>query len=230
MTLYGTISSGRGLTASIQAMALEMAIVGVNHENIMGFDKVGYQRKEPVVSSFAEILGVDALSTTTDDTQGRLVATRLPLDLALSEKGYFQVQSDEGVKLTRDGRFKLDKDGYLLSQLNEKVLSNNGTPVQLPRVPNDLNQISIDKQGAVYLFNPQTLSKEYVTNIGVVSDDSTVVVNPGVHQGFNEYSNVQLGSEFMRIMPVRRNYDANRRMFIIQSSALTRLVERMMSA
>ena len=153
-----------------------------------------------------------------------------PLDIAIANKGYFQVDTGNGIKLTRDGRFKLDKEGYLVSQLNEKVLSNNGTPVKLPRIPADLNQIRIDKKGAIYLFDPATLSKEYVTTIGVVSDDSTVVVNPGVHQGYNEYSNVQLGSEFMRIMPARRNFDANRKMFSIQSSALTRLIERMMSA
>lgn len=230
MTLYGTISNGQGLTASIRAMHLEFSMLGVHSENITGFDKVGYQRQEPVVSSFAEILGVDALSVSRDNTPGRLVGTQKPLDVALSDKGYFQIQTPEGVKLTRDGRFKIDKDGYLLSQLNEHVLSNNGVPIQLPRVPVDLDEIKIDKKGAIYLFDKKNLTQEYVTNLGVVSDDNTVLVNPNVHQGFNEYSNVRIDSEFMRMAPTRRNFEANRRMFIIQSSALSRIIQNLASA
>jgi len=230
MTLYGSITNDSGLTASIRAMHLEVSMFGVNNDNILGFDKVGYQRKEPVVSSFAQYLGANALSTTVDDTIGRLVATQQPLDLALAEKGYFQIKSSEGVKLTRDGRFKIDKDGYLLSQLNENVLSNNGMPIKLPVVPQNLSDIKIDQTGAIYIYNPQKMTQEYVTSLGIVTDDKSLVTNPGVQQGYNEYSNVQLGSEFMRMVPVKRNFEANRRMFIIQSTVLTNMISKLSSA
>ena len=50
-----------GLTASIRAMHVDSELIGISNENIGGFDKVGYQRKEAVVSSFAEYLGVHAV-------------------------------------------------------------------------------------------------------------------------------------------------------------------------
>ena len=43
-----------GLAQSINAMQLDMNIMGIFGENVVGFDKIGYQRKEAVVSSFAE--------------------------------------------------------------------------------------------------------------------------------------------------------------------------------
>ena len=227
MTLHGYISNDRGITASIKAMHLEMAMLGIHNDNVLGFDKVGFQRKDAVVSSFAEYLGVHALSTAVDDSLGRLVTTKRPLDLALSEKGYFQVQGADGVKLTRDGRFKLDKDGYLLTQINEHVLSNSGVPIKFSTVPKDLSQIKIDDKGAIYMINPETLAKEHIADIGVVSEENAAVLNPGVRQGYTEYSNVQIGTEFMKMVPTRRNYEANRKMFALQNSVLNSIIERL---
>ena len=103
-----------GLTASLRAMHVQSELIGMTNENVSGFDKVGYQRRDPVVSSFTEFLGVHGLSSTVDDQVGRIAISPNPLDLALATKGYFQTQSKDGIKLTRDGRFKVDKDGNFL--------------------------------------------------------------------------------------------------------------------
>ena len=113
-----------GLTASIRAMHLDSELIAISNENIGGFDKIGYQRKEAIVTSFAEYLGVHALSTTRDDKVGRIMVSEKPLDIAIANKGYFQVQSENGIKLSRDGRFQIGKDGTLLTLENAKVLSN----------------------------------------------------------------------------------------------------------
>ena len=111
-----------GINTSIRAMQVQSQLMAMSNENINGFDKVGYQRKEPVVSSFTEYLGVNGLSQTSDDKVGRITMSGNPLDLAIAEKGYFQTQSDEGIKLTRDGRFKIDKEGNLLTLEDDLVL------------------------------------------------------------------------------------------------------------
>ena len=145
-----------GIVQNIRAMRMQMMLMGIANENITGFDKVGYQRKIPVVSSFAEYIGDDALSTTIDDTVGRLFYSENPLDVALAEKGYFQVQSDEGIKLTRDGRFMMDKNGGILTMDGAKVLTNMGTPLVLPFVPDKLDDITIDLNGVVRVLNNKT--------------------------------------------------------------------------
>ena len=46
---------------------MQMDIMGIFGENVIGFDKIGYQRKEAVISSFAEYIknsGADIIGLT----------------------------------------------------------------------------------------------------------------------------------------------------------------------
>ena len=219
-----------GLTASIRAMHLDSEIVGITNENISGFDKIGYQRKEVVVSSFAEYLGVHALSTTRDDKVGRIAVSDKPLDLAIANKGYFQTRNENGVKLTRDGRFQIGKGGTLLTLTNSEVLSSAGTPIKFPFIPQDLKQIKIDNTGKISMFNPENNKLTLIGQIGVVDSGGMAVMEPNIKQGYNEYSNVALQQEFLSLMPVVKNFDANRQMFMLQNSVLGKTISQLSSA
>ncbi len=214
----------RGIVQNIRAMRMQTALMAITNENVVGFDKIGYQRKIPVVSSFAEFIGEDAISTTTDDTIGRLGLTENPLDVALAEKGYFQVLTKEGVKLTRDGRFKMNKNGEILSLDGDKILTNMGTPLVLPFVPEKLEDISIDLNGVVRVLNNKTRKFETAGTLSVVSQDGIAVLSPNVRQGYNEYSNVSLQTEFMQAMMYPRTFEANRQLYQIQNSNLQRVI------
>ena len=214
----------RGIIQNIRAMRMQTALMAITNENVVGFDKIGYQRKIPVVSSFAEFIGEDAISTTTDDTIGRLGLTENPLDVALAEKGYFQVLTKEGIKLTRDGRFKMNKNGEILSLDGDKILTNMGTPLILPFVPEKLEDISIDLNGVVRVLNNKTRKFETAGTLSVVSQDGVAVLSPNVRQGYNEYSNVSLQTEFMQAMMYPRTFEANRQLYQIQNSNLQRVI------
>lgn len=219
-----------GLTTALKAMQVQSALINIANDNVMGFDKVGYQRKEAVVSSFTEYLGTAGVSTTVDDQVGRIANSGNPLDLAIATKGYFQIQSKEGLKLTRDGRFKLDKNGNLLTLEGSKVLSDNGRPIKLNVIPESLSQIVVNSKGNLSVFNKDTNKLEKVANIGVVNADGSILMNPDVKQGYNEYSNVSLQSEFFAMMPTLKNFDANRQMFMIESSNLSKTISQLGSA
>ena len=45
-----------GITSSIRAMHVDSELISIANENVTGFDKVGYQRKDAVVSSMTELL------------------------------------------------------------------------------------------------------------------------------------------------------------------------------
>lgn len=214
----------KGIVQNIRAMRMQTILMGITNENVVGFDKVGYQRKIPVVSSFAEFIGEQAISTTTDDSVGRLGLTKNPLDIALAEKGYFQILTNDGIKLTRDGRFKMNKNGEILSLDGGKVLTNMGEPLVLPLVPEKPEDIIIDLNGVVRVLNTQTRKFENAGTISVVSQDGVAVAAPNVRQGYNEYSNVNLQSEFMQAMPYTKTFDANRQLYQIQNSNLQRVI------
>lgn len=216
-----------GLTASIRAMHLDSELIGISNENISGFDKVGYQRRESVVSSFAEFLGVHALSVTRDDKVGRIAVSENPLDIALANKGYFQTRDKNGVKLTRDGRFKLAKDGTLVTLENAQVLSNSGTPIIFPYIPQDLKQIKIDKTGKISMLDETNGKVKVIGHLGVVDHQGIAVMEPNVKQGYNEFSNVSLQEEFLSMMPVIKNFDANRQMFMLQNSVLGKSISQL---
>lgn len=219
-----------GIKTSLRAMQVQSELVSMTNQNIIGFDKIGYQRQEPIVSSFTEYLGVDGLSQTVDDKVGRIMMSEKPLDFAIATKGYFQTQSENGVELTRDGRFKLDREGNLLTQEDHQVLSNAGVPIQLPFVPDDLKKIKVDDSGLLSVFNDKTKKLEAVATIGVVDANGMVVMEPKVKQGYNEYSNVSLQNEFLSMMPVIRAFEANRQVFMIQNQNLQKVISQLGSA
>ncbi len=225
MTVIGGIKySEKGMVQNIRAMRMQTVLMGITNENITGFDKVGYQRKIPVVSSFAEYIGEDAISTTVDDTVGRLGLTDNPLDVALAEKGYFQILTKDGIKLTRDGRFKMDKDGAILSLDGSQVLTNMGTPLVLPVVPEKLSDISIDLNGVVRVLNAKTRKFETAGTLSVVTQEGIAVLEPNVRQGYNEYSNVSMQTEFMQAMMYPKTFEANRQLYQMQNSNLQRAI------
>ena len=219
-----------GITASIRAMHVDSELIAIANENVTGFDKVGYQRKEPVVSSLTEFLGVHGLSTTVDDKIGRMNISENPLDISLASKGYFQIESKDGIKITRDGRFKYDKEGNLLTLDDSKVLSNTGTPIKLHVVPDEPRQVRINGKGLVSVFNKETGKLENVAYLGIVDTNGALVMEPQVKQGYNEFSNVALQNEFINMMPVIKNFDANRQLFMIQNSNLQKVISQLGSA
>lgn len=215
----------RGIVHNIRAMRMQTVLMGITNDNVVGFDKIGYQRKVPVVSSFAEYMGEHAISTTTDDSVGRLGLTGNPLDIALAEKGYFQILSEDGIKLTRDGRFKMTKDGEILTLDGSKVLTDMGTPLVLPFAPESLQDISVDLNGVVRVLNKKTRSLETAGTLSVVTQDGAAVVAPNVRQGYNEYSNVNLQSEFMQAMMYPKTFNANKALYQMQNQTLQKVIQ-----
>jgi len=231
MKIYGGLYyTEDGLSTSLRGMHLQSGILNTITDNVNGFGKVGYQRKESVVSSFAEIAGIHAHSEIVDAKPGRIYKSNNTLDFALVKEGYFQYQTPEGIKLTRDGRFKIDKDGNLLTLENQKVLSISGQPIKLKTIPEKLEQIKVDSEGKISVYNSKTNKMEYMDQFSVVSNNGKYLSDIDVKQGYTENSNVSLHSEFMNMLPVRRNFEANRQMYIIQNDELTRVIQQLGSS
>lgn len=90
-------------------------------------------------------VGPEIESNWTDHTQGILVPTGKPLDVALSGAGFFAVDSPSGTLYTRNGNFNLSRDGYLVNQEGWRVRDSRGRPIRL----NALQAVEIEPSGAV---------------------------------------------------------------------------------
>jgi len=74
------------------------------------------------------LLGGDRLNL----GQGALQQTGNPLDLAIEGEGFFQVQTPNGLRYTRDGSFHRSPKGQLVTAAGEPVLSATGQPIPIP--------------------------------------------------------------------------------------------------
>ena len=172
-------------------------------------------------------IGVHGLSSTVDDQVGRIMVSKNPLDISMANKGYFQVQTPEGVQLTRDGRFKLDKAGNLLNLEDNPVLSDAGMPIKLPVVPDNAAQVVVNTKGKVSVYDKNSNQLVEAGHLGIVDANGMAVLNPDVKQGYNEYSNVTIQNEFLAVKPVVRNFEANRQIFLLESSNLQKVISQL---
>jgi flagellar basal-body rod protein FlgF len=86
------------------------------------------------------VLGGDHL----DMGQGLLTATGNALDLAIEGQGFFAVQTQAGVRYTRDGSFHRTRDGQLVTTAGEPVLSSQSRPIPVPP-----GEVSVGADGAL---------------------------------------------------------------------------------
>ncbi|MBI1748402.1 MAG: flagellar basal-body rod protein FlgF [Acidobacteria bacterium] len=86
--------------------------------------------------------GVALEGPATDFSGGALTHTGNDFDLAI-EKGFFVVQTPNGIRYTRSGSFTIDPERRLITQSGFPVLGQNG-PITVPE-----GQIQVDAQGAI---------------------------------------------------------------------------------
>jgi flagellar hook protein FlgE len=85
-------------------------------------------------------IGVAVSSVAQQFTQGDIVSTQNPLDMAINGRGFFRVSMEGATQYTRNGQFRMDKDGYIVTaqgarltgyQVDAGGATANGTPTEL---------------------------------------------------------------------------------------------------
>src|SRR5690606_36088743 len=148
---------------------------------------------------------------------------------ALNCQGYFQkLNALGGIELTRDGRFQIDKDGSMRALDGKRILSAAGIPIQLPIVPQDPDrQVKVSPMGDITVYDPASGEALPAGRIGVATESGSLVGDVDIKQGYVEDSNVMLQEEYVAIMPLRRQFEANRQMFILRSDSLSRMIQEL---
>ncbi len=82
-----------------------------------------------------------------DLSQGAIRHTGNSLDLALEGQGFFAIGTADGERLTRDGAFRINADGFLMNSTGAKVLDADGEPMELPT---DSGYIQVIDTGEVF--------------------------------------------------------------------------------
>ncbi|MEH6632634.1 MAG: flagellar basal-body rod protein FlgF [Halopseudomonas aestusnigri] len=151
--------------------------------------------------------------------EGQFHTTNNPLDTAISGKGYFTVENDGDTRYTRDGSFKLNTEGELVTSEGFLVMSDGDTPISFPINATD---ITITRDGTVTssagtagklklvsFENEQLLVKEAGGMFSTAENQEVIDEAPGeIIQGAIEGSNVQGIIEITRMIDSTRGYEA----------------------
>jgi len=205
-------------------------------ERIQGIANRG---SSSVVPEGAQIgLGVRTAAIRPVETQGSLTSTGNQLDLAISGRGWFQVQSPSGETLyTRAGSFSqnaagqiVNTDGYAL--MPSMVVPNNTTAITVNETgvvsatiggqtnAQQIGQLTlatfVNEPGLMALgsnlFQPTAASGQAVT--GVPGDPAIGKIK----QGYLEASNVDAVSEITNMIQAQRAYEMNSKVVEAASS------------
>ena len=164
-------------------------------------------------------------------TQGALQNTQEELDIAIEGDGFYQITlPDGGTAYTRDGSFKKNSQGQLVTS-NGDLLTPNIT------IPTDALQTTVADDGTVSVMQPGQAAPSVVGNITIANfsnpaglealgqnlfretqtSGTPTVGTPAtegygaLRQGFLEMSNVSVVEELVNMIVAQRAYEINSR-------------------
>jgi flagellar basal-body rod protein FlgF len=151
---------------------------------------------------------------TRDLSDGRMDQTGGMLDLAITGPGYFVVQTPSGERYTRNGHFKLDDQGSLVTTEGYQVQSDGGAITLQPQ-EGDL-QVAADGTLSTNLqllgklrvvaFNDERALKKVGSSLYDAGAQTPQAATGRVHQGLVERSNVEPVIEIAHMIEVLRAY------------------------
>ncbi len=126
---------------AIQKAFPEMLMRRMNDDGVYRFP-FGSVDTSPIVGTVGT--GVETNEVFTNFTQGAMKQTENDFDVALEGRGFLTVQTPQGERLTRNGAFLVNSDGYLVTKSGDFVLGETG-PIKLKK-----NNFVIDEDGTVW--------------------------------------------------------------------------------
>ncbi len=187
------------------------------------FDKSRNELLPPDQSNL-NVAYVGVADYSTDFSQGGLLSTGNPYDLAVDGKGFFMVKTPDGIAYTRKGDFHIDDNNKLVDRNNNPVQSGQGGGDVV--IPTTSGKITIDKNG--FISAGRGLGNIPVGRIGVVdfvngekleklgsglyrpvNKEATGVEPPetSIRQGFIEQSNVKSVDEMTKMIETVRAFE-----------------------
>jgi flagellar basal body rod protein FlgG len=211
-------------------------------QNLANISTLGYKREIVVSRPFMDRLDalsasnttVPTLSTTTDHSPGSLKFTGNPLDVSVDKNAYFIVRTDSGEALTRQGNFRLDPSGRLVTASGATVVGNEGeirltTPN--PRIDNDGSiwegATKVATLRLAYVADPNQLQRLgnglYLASSSVPASDAATPVR----QGYVEAANTVAMDEMIRMIETVRHFEASQRLLRGYDSMLDRAINQL---
>jgi flagellar basal-body rod protein FlgF len=229
----------KGLFTSSSNLHSKVQNMDIVANNLANLNTTGFKRELP----FSEIIARfnnENIKQLTDFTQGTLLSTNNPLDLALSGNVFFTLETPDGTEYTKKGQFQLNDEGYLVNEQGYKVLGESG-PINLSGVELDEdNKVTVSKSGVikigdkivdelqvVKLDESQSLIRKKGLNFD--TENGTYIEAEKetyeVQQGFIEESNVNPVLEMQAMININKEFESTQKVISSIDQSLAKVVD-----
>lgn len=243
--IYSALSGAMAQSQKLETIANNIANVNtpsfkrdqqVFQEYLASYEKLPDVIEAPripaSIESFYDMQGgdrsyVDNAGTSTDFSQGSLKQTGNVLDVAIEGEGLLEVATPNGIRLTRNGSFKINSQGTLVTKEGYPVLREGteapdqrtfqlqGADITISAAGNIFNgDRSLGKLSLVHAQNRDALHKQgtsYYTLRPNMDPQLTAAQNYKVHQGYLETSNVNVVREMTDMIATTRLFESTQK-------------------
>jgi flagellar basal-body rod protein FlgF len=201
------------------AIRREMDVIA---NNLANTSSPGFKNEQMMFVEYLKNTGpngkvslVQDISLARDLREGIFKRTNNTLDVAIHGKGWFVVDAPNGERYTRNGHFRLNQEGELVTATGHKLMTTTGEPIVFEPGDNDIIikgdgkvTASGDDRGTlrVVTFENERRLEKVSGNLfrsNEVPDEKT---EAEVVQGVIEESNVQPIIEITRMIKAMRSY------------------------
>jgi len=235
-----------GIYSARNGMMLLQEMMDNNAHNLSNANTTGFKKSLMASIAQVDIKRNDELKLHQDEdhqmsenyidySQGSLIITDNPFDLALENSGFFEVETENGIRYTRNGSFTRNGMGELVTMQGYKVLNEGGLPINL----DESGTFSVSTSGRVYADGQEVGKLSIVdfedkrTELGREGfnlfytkngEEPIRNINTSVKQGFLEASNASVIDSMVEMIRFQRNYEANQKSIQSEDETLTKAV------
>ena len=218
---YVVLSQQMALSKQMDVIANNLANVNTpayRSQTLLFNEFLGKATNPGISGAGSKIAFVGLGGTLPDIRPGPIEPTSNPLDFALQGRGYFVVNTPDGLRYTRDGHFQINGQGQLVNAAGYQVVDPQGRPLSVPQGAANIEvtptgTLSSDKGpiGSLQIvkFDSDVAMQRVGTDL-YQTDAPSQPVDPTttVKQGMIEGSNVQPIVEVSKMIQVQRAYEA----------------------
>jgi flagellar basal-body rod protein FlgF len=248
----------RGIYSAASGMLSQGILSDVLADNLANINTIGFKKTAMAFQDFGRVMvnslqkddenaiGEYSLSVKPQGTrilfqQGTLSETGNPYHVALEGEGFFEVSVENGEKAyTRDGRFRTDNDGFLVTAEGNRLSGEQGE-IQIPK---NASSVVISQTGDVKVKASGKGTLESIGRLKIVQFDNNNALtklgnslysangiepkdglsNVQVIQGVLEQSNVNPVRELVDSMMGLRAYETLQKSINMQNDSLGKAV------
>ncbi len=228
--IKGIFLAGRSLDSKFK----NIEVIGNNLANV---NSTGFKKAIPFNEIISE-LGESKVRQATNYGQGNLALTANQLDLGINGDAFFSVNTQNGTEFTRNGKFKISEDGFLVNEQGFSVLGKNG-PINFNSELLGKDQtIVVSKAGEIkvgdfivdtFLITRLNSSENFIRKDGTnfMSPDNSLADNDEyeILQGYLEESNVNPIEEMTAMIKIHNEYDSVSKMVNFLDQSLEKAIE-----